>query len=486
MPSSEIHSNVLRRSSNMKQLLHLLKPYIHPAKPQKVVTQTIEKSILTIDELPIVNKYKIGVLYAKSNQKTEEEMFGNEHGSKNFDSFLEVLGNRVDLNSFTGFAAGLDVKNCQTGKQTVATKWRDFEITFHVSTLLPFFPEDSQQIQRKRHIGNDLVCIVFVDGENAQFDPKSIRSQFLHIYIVVTLEINPSFNQQIPIYRVAVTSSSEVAYFGPMLPSPPLFYGREALREFLLAKVINGENAAYKSPKFSKPHIRTRNALIDDLWSTFSDESVKNEKLDDTSSSRLSLLMNMSPTVSISTSSPSRRTSLFVGLSRKVSNSSHKSSASQSAQYNQSTFLSLNVVIPGSPSIETELSLKQDSPTDSNIFSPDILSPSVKSFKTSSSRASQSIPSGYDDDFVETSVNLNLAISLDSLNSKARRLIDHENTDLEKNGTEKIEYAVDVKNENTHSPSVSKGLKSFFGLKAKGKDKSPRDKLHPRLKKEKG
>ena len=32
---------------------------------------------------------------------------------------------------------------------------------FHVSTLLPFFPADPQQVERKRHIGNDLVVIIF-------------------------------------------------------------------------------------------------------------------------------------------------------------------------------------------------------------------------------------------------------------------------------------------------------------------------------------
>ena len=29
--------------------------------------------------------------------------------------------------------------------------------------------------------------------------------------------------------------------------------------------VVNGENAAYKAPKFSKPHTRTRNALIENM-----------------------------------------------------------------------------------------------------------------------------------------------------------------------------------------------------------------------------
>lgn len=38
------------------------------------------------------------------------------------------------------------------------------EIMFHVSTLLPFTPEQRQQVERKRHVGNDIVNIVFVDG----------------------------------------------------------------------------------------------------------------------------------------------------------------------------------------------------------------------------------------------------------------------------------------------------------------------------------
>ena len=43
-------------------------------------------------------------------------------------------------------------------------------------------------MQRKRHIGNDLVCVVFVDGGETVFDPMAIRSHFLHSYIVVQCE----------------------------------------------------------------------------------------------------------------------------------------------------------------------------------------------------------------------------------------------------------------------------------------------------------
>lgn len=55
---------------------------------------------------------------------------------------------------------------------------------FHVSTLLPYTEGDPQQLQRKRHIGNDIVAIVFQEA-NTPFVPDMIASHFLHAYIVV-------------------------------------------------------------------------------------------------------------------------------------------------------------------------------------------------------------------------------------------------------------------------------------------------------------
>lgn len=58
------------------------------------------------------------------------------------------------------------------------------EIMFHVSTLLPYSRNDSSQIQRKRHIGNDIVTIVFQE-ENTPFHPSMIKSNFLHVFLVI-------------------------------------------------------------------------------------------------------------------------------------------------------------------------------------------------------------------------------------------------------------------------------------------------------------
>lgn len=58
-------------------------------------------------------------------------------------------------------------------------------------------------MQRKRHIGNDIVAIVFQE-ENTPFVPDMIASNFLHAYIVVQV-VNPCSNDVL--YRVNAVPS---------------------------------------------------------------------------------------------------------------------------------------------------------------------------------------------------------------------------------------------------------------------------------------
>ena len=130
---------------------------------------------------------------------------------------------------------------------------------FHVSTLLPFSESDKQQLQRKRHIGNDIVAVVFQE-DNTPFSPDIIASHFLHAYIVVQPITNVT-NGDVS-YKVSVTARSDVPYFGPSLPNPPVFKKGEEFKEFLLTKLINAENACYKAEKFSTLERRTRYGCI--------------------------------------------------------------------------------------------------------------------------------------------------------------------------------------------------------------------------------
>uniref|UniRef100_A0ABM5EMF4 Rap1 GTPase-activating protein 2 isoform X2 n=2 Tax=Pogona vitticeps TaxID=103695 RepID=A0ABM5EMF4_9SAUR len=227
-------------------------PVLYPKASQMIVSY---------DEHEVNNTFKFGVIYQKFKQTQEEELFGNNEESPVFKSFLNLLGDTITLQDFRGFRGGLDVTHGQTGAESVYTVFRDREIMFHVSTKLPFTEGDTQQLQRKRHIGNDIVAIIFQE-ENTPFVPDMIASNFLHAYIVVQAENAETEN---PSYKVSVTAREDVPSFGPSLPSPPVFQKNSEFREFLLTKLINAEHACCKSDKFAKLEDRTRAALLDNL-----------------------------------------------------------------------------------------------------------------------------------------------------------------------------------------------------------------------------
>ncbi|CAH3027853.1 unnamed protein product [Porites evermanni] len=219
--------------------------------------------IVKYDEHNLSHAFKFGVIYQKKGQTTEEEYFCNRTHSAGMNEFLEMMGDRVTLQSFKGFNGGLDVKHGQTGETSIHSVFDSKEIMFHVSTLLPFSNGDSQQVQRKRHIGNDIVAIVFQD-ENTPFSPVSIRSHFLHVFIVVQVEDPNTSNTR---YKVSVTAREDVPHFGPKLPNPAVFKKGPEFRKFLLTKLINAELAAYNSAKFTELRDRTRSSLLRGLAS---------------------------------------------------------------------------------------------------------------------------------------------------------------------------------------------------------------------------
>lgn len=214
--------------------------------------------IVKYDEHNLSNSFKFGVIYQKYGQTTEEEYFCNRSHSPAMNEFLEMLGSQVSLKNFKGFPGGLDVKHGQTGETSVHTVFDSKEIMFHISTLLPFSMGDSQQVQRKRHIGNDIVAIVFQE-ENTPFSPVSIRSHFLHVFIVVQVVDPNTSNTR---YKVSITAREDVPHFGPKLPNPAVFEKGPEFRKFLLTKLINAELAAYNSAEFAKLADRTRTTLL--------------------------------------------------------------------------------------------------------------------------------------------------------------------------------------------------------------------------------
>ncbi|XP_038138630.1 rap1 GTPase-activating protein 1-like isoform X13 [Cyprinodon tularosa] len=247
---------------NVVQMAKLVCEEVNVDRFYPVLYPKASRLIVTFDEHVISNNFKFGVIYQKFGQTSEEELFGNSEESPAFVEFLEFLGEKIELHHFKGFRGGLDVTHGQTGTESVYCNYRNKEVMFHVSTKLPYTEGDTQQLQRKRHIGNDIVAIVFQE-ENTPFVPDMIASNFLHAYIVVQV-VNPCSDNVV--YKVSVTARDDVPFFGPALPNPAIFKKGPEFHEFLFTKLINAEYACYKAEKFAKLEERTRSALLETLY----------------------------------------------------------------------------------------------------------------------------------------------------------------------------------------------------------------------------
>ncbi|MDP2436895.1 MAG: GTPase-activating protein [archaeon] len=259
----------------LKALLHRERPDLKLEKLSQVEASSaafsgLSGQMLHYEERFFAKGHKFGLLYCKAGQTTEEEMFRNLHeeASPGYLRFLAMLGEMIILEGWQSYAGGLDIKKNTTGTHTVRNTIcprtltnpdePTLEIIFHVPTLMPFFPDDPQAVERKRHVGNDIVTVVFQDKDAPPFCPTSVRTTFTHVYIVVR-EVEEGR------YDVGVVSRHNVPEFGPPLPSAELFEDNLIFRKWLLYKLVNAERASLYHPTFRLLMIQSRHQLLENI-----------------------------------------------------------------------------------------------------------------------------------------------------------------------------------------------------------------------------
>lgn len=225
---------------------------------------SLPNELLAMEERQVIRSYKFGVTYLAAGQSTEEQMFANklENASPQFKQFLSFLGETIELKGWKGYRAGLDVSGSNnTGVNSVYTKWQGYEIMFHVAPMLPHSETDKQQLERKRHIGNDIVIIVFQDDLKTPVQLQTITSHQNHVVVVVS----PSGDG----YQVSVAGKNGVPPFKPELPEPAIITKDAVSRDFFLHKLVNAERASYKAPSFASKISRTRSVLLAEVAKKF-------------------------------------------------------------------------------------------------------------------------------------------------------------------------------------------------------------------------
>ena len=132
--------------------------------------------------MPVIDTHKVGIMYVAPGQTTEQEILRNTHGSPAYTRFLEGLGRLIHLRGqLDVYAGGLDPD--EDGEYAYAW-WDDIgQILYHTATLMPS-GHDEHSTNKKRHIGNDYVRIVWNDsGAPYQFETLSTQFQFVNIVI---------------------------------------------------------------------------------------------------------------------------------------------------------------------------------------------------------------------------------------------------------------------------------------------------------------
>lgn len=128
-------------------------------------------------------------------------------------------------------------------------------------------PQDLQRVERKRHLGNDVVVLVFLESDHTEpFDPLILSSHVNHVYIVVQKVAGVTPTQ----YQLAVVSKPGVSPAMPLLPEKPIFLNDSRFRAFLLTKrnskfltaVINCQKKAINSAEFKGAQMHTRRNLL--------------------------------------------------------------------------------------------------------------------------------------------------------------------------------------------------------------------------------
>ena len=154
---------------------------------------------------------KIGIAYVKKGQDRIIEMLENDKRSQHYDTFIKSLGCEVSFqNDFPGFKGKLTSKNGQISPYFATA---NLELMFHDLTCMPTIPNDNQQVDKKRHIGNDVVNIIFSEHVR-DYDPASqaFSSHYCMAHVIV-------YPLTTGLYRIQICRKLDQV---PILPGPLL------------------------------------------------------------------------------------------------------------------------------------------------------------------------------------------------------------------------------------------------------------------------
>ena len=150
--------------------------------------ETVDRAIGSLDRVSTLDSHKVGVIYISRQQTNEAEILSNTLGSPDYNQFLEGLGKLTRLKDASFNTQGLDRQSDADGEFTICWRDRVTELVFHITSMMPTnLKDDPRCTNKKKHIGNDFVNIVY-NSSGFPFSFDTFPSDFNYVYIVVSPE----------------------------------------------------------------------------------------------------------------------------------------------------------------------------------------------------------------------------------------------------------------------------------------------------------
>ncbi|OIR56663.1 MAG: putative Rap/Ran GTPase-activating protein [Amphiamblys sp. WSBS2006] len=231
--------------SNINRLLSEMGHPLSSERFRKVKAGWFQEFILQTEKRISFKTHKVGILYADTHRLEGPEQ--GEPPSPQYKSFLDIIGTEIKLENWGFYNGGLDVTDNQTGETSVYTQFENFEMMFHVSTLLP-------SGERHRRLGNNTTLIVF-NPQNTEAEIKEMKTQQVHLVVEVVPLDKDRFNTVF--YRKQKDSAGYAKERGDVL-------SRETRLGFL-RRIVQEEQNVYKTGKHFDLFLRVREMHLNGL-----------------------------------------------------------------------------------------------------------------------------------------------------------------------------------------------------------------------------
>lgn len=118
----------------------------HPlAKARMCLASRLAPGILALENKMIIRNFKFGVGCLPAGCDSFAGILENQAAGTAYELFLAFLGKTTSMLAWTGYRGGLDTKDDRIS--AVYNRLGDNELIFHVSHLLPYTPNDTQQVR---------------------------------------------------------------------------------------------------------------------------------------------------------------------------------------------------------------------------------------------------------------------------------------------------------------------------------------------------